>query len=93
MSLNINNQLELLHDLLSLHAEEGCGSKSECEQIARLIQSIQQQNTIQSPLTNHYDHIRKYGEDGAVTSTMEQHILSHQEAFSTWLQSIKDSNY
>ncbi|KAB8138324.1 hypothetical protein F9U64_05385 [Gracilibacillus oryzae] len=93
MTLNVQHQLELLHDLLSLHAEEGCGSNAECEQIARLIHSIQQQNALHFPLSQHMENIRQYGVNGANSSEMEQHILRHQASFNQWLQSIKDSNY
>ncbi|SER95235.1 YtzH-like protein [Gracilibacillus ureilyticus] len=93
MVLNIQNQLDLLHDLLSLHAEEGCGSNSECEQIARLIDSIQQQNALHFPLSHHLENIRQYGVNGATTSELDQHILRHQASFDQWLQSIKDSNH
>ncbi|WP_058307055.1 YtzH-like family protein [Gracilibacillus massiliensis] len=92
MVLNINNQLDLLHDLLSLHAEECCGSTSECQQISRLIKSIQQQPNINSNLVDILDGIDHYGNLGANSDNLDDHITSHQPDIQQWLQVIKDSN-
>ncbi|MGP4041537.1 YtzH-like family protein [Gracilibacillus sp. D59] len=92
MALNINNQLDLLHDLLSLHAEECCGSASECEQISRLIRSLQQQPSIQnSDLVQIIDVIDQYGTLGATSHNIDEHINKHQPEIEQWLQVIKDS--
>lgn len=93
MALNINNQLDLLHDLLSLHADECCGEPSECEQITRLIQSIQQQPAIQqTSLINHVDHIKQYSMHGASSHNLNEHISHYQKDIEDWLKVIKDSN-
>ncbi|SFM09412.1 YtzH-like protein [Gracilibacillus orientalis] len=94
MALNANNQLDLLHDLLSLHAEECCGSASECEQISRLIRSLQQQPSIQnSDLVQIVDVIDQYGTLGATSNNLDDHIYKHQPEIEQWLQVIKDSNH
>ncbi|WP_018933612.1 YtzH-like family protein [Gracilibacillus lacisalsi] len=94
MALNVNNQLDLLHDLLSLHAEECCGSASECEQISRLIRSLQQQPSIQnSELSQIVDVIDHYGTSGAISHNLDDHINQHQTDIQQWLQVIKDSNH
>ncbi|QGH35368.1 hypothetical protein GI584_15480 [Gracilibacillus salitolerans] len=94
MALNTNNQLDLLHDLLSLHAEECCGSASECEQISRLIRSLQQHPSIQnSDLVQIVDVIDQYGTLGATSNNLDDHITKHQPEIEQWLQVIKDSNH
>ncbi|WP_163539202.1 YtzH-like family protein [Gracilibacillus sp. YIM 98692] len=94
MSLNMNNQLDLLHDLLSLQAEECCGSTSECQQISRLIKSIQENPNIQqSKLFEHLDFIYQYSTVGESSANLNQHIEYHQHDIENWLQAIKDSNY
>ncbi|MGN8645846.1 YtzH-like family protein [Gracilibacillus sp. HCP3S3_G5_1] len=94
MPLNANNQLDLLYDLLSLHAEECCGSASECEQISRLIRSLQQHPSIQnSDLVQLVDVIDQYGTLGATSNNLDAHINQHQSDIQQWLQVIKDSNH
>ncbi|ENH95799.1 hypothetical protein J416_14228 [Gracilibacillus halophilus YIM-C55.5] len=94
MVLNVQNQLDLLYDLLSLHAEECCGSHSECEQIKRLIHSIQQKPDMEgSQLVSHLDQIYQYGETGGLATNIDQHIQNHQGDIQQWLHVIKDSNH
>ncbi|MDX8047472.1 YtzH-like family protein [Gracilibacillus sp. S3-1-1] len=93
MALTINNQLELLHDLLSLHAEEQCGSASECEQISRLIKVLGNQPQFQhTDLAQLTDAIDQYGIAGATSTNIDNHIQMHQSDIQQWLQVIKDSN-
>ncbi|PWU70254.1 YtzH-like family protein [Gracilibacillus dipsosauri] len=94
MTLNTQHQLDLLHDLLSLHAEEGCGSSSECEQIARLVESLQQKTDLpHSKLMENFTGIYQYGTDGANSEDLDQHIINNQTSIQGWLETIKDSNY
>ncbi|UOQ86334.1 YtzH-like family protein [Gracilibacillus salinarum] len=94
MSLTINNQLDLLHDILSLHAEECCGSTSECEQISRIINSLQQNPSLpKNDLSQILDGINQYGSQGANSANLDDHITSYQSDIKQWLQVIKDSNY
>ncbi|UOQ47101.1 YtzH-like family protein [Gracilibacillus caseinilyticus] len=94
MSLNINNQLDLLHDLLSLHAEECCGSTSECEQISRIIRSLQKNPSLpNNELSQILEGIDQYGSQGATSTNLDDHITSYQSDIEQWLQVIKDSNY
>lgn len=93
MSLSLNNKLQLLHDLLSLHAEECHGSTSECEQITRIIQSIQHDPQIkETGLIQHLDMMKQYSVHGAAAANLEQHISQYQPEMEEWLQAIRDSN-
>ncbi|WP_066195079.1 MULTISPECIES: YtzH-like family protein [Gracilibacillus] len=92
MSLTTNHQLDLLHDLLSLQCEEGNGTISECEQISRLIRSLQQQESMQN--TSLYAllaTIDDYSSTGTNCSNLQQHIEKHQTVINEWLPQIKDS--
>ncbi|GAE92888.1 hypothetical protein JCM21714_1911 [Gracilibacillus boraciitolerans JCM 21714] len=93
MVLNVNNQLDLLYDLLSLHAEECCGSSSECEQISRLIKSIQQHPNMDNNLYDVINGIDQYGNKGAISNNLDDHIHQHQTDIQQWLQVIKDANH
>lgn len=93
MSLNLNNKLQLLHDLLSLHAEDCNGSTSECEQITRIIQSIQHDPHIRNTgLFQHLNSMKQYSVHGASASSLDEHISQYQPQMEEWLQAIKDSN-
>lgn len=92
MSLTTKNQLELLYDLISLHAEECSGSTEECAQIYRLINAIKNHPSFdQSALAAHTQAMDQYAKDGINSTDMETHIQRYQADLEQWATSIKDS--
>ena len=92
MSLTTKNQLELLYDLVSLHAEECSGSTEECEQISRLITVIKNHPSFnQSALAVHTQAMDRYAKDGVMSNDIDVHIQNNQDDLEKWAMSIKDS--
>ncbi|MDC3415087.1 YtzH-like family protein [Aquibacillus sp. 3ASR75-11] len=89
MSLNVNDQLHVLSDLLSEQSEECCGSISECQQIKRLVQSLMSKHAIQDEqLTQLLPEIYNYGRKGELAQNLDEHITSNQQNLQTWINTI-----
>ncbi|GAA0291294.1 hypothetical protein GGQ92_002469 [Gracilibacillus halotolerans] len=92
MSLTTKDQLGLLYDLISLHAEECSGSTEECEQISRLITVIKNHPSFnQSALAAHTQAMDRYAKDGMSSTDIDMHIHTYQNDLEKWAMSIKDS--
>lgn len=89
MSLNVNNQLNVLSDLLSEQSEDCCGSVSECQQIKRLVQSMMANQSVNNQeLTNLFPEIYNYGRQGELAQNLDEHITSNQENLKNWVNVI-----
>ncbi|MFD1019092.1 YtzH-like family protein [Thalassobacillus hwangdonensis] len=95
MSLTVNDQLNMLYDLLTEQCEDGCGTVSECQQIARIVHSLQskQMDSRHETLTGHLPNIYDYGNNVQSTQQLDDHIRSNQPNLHEWisvLEQIKD---
>lgn len=88
MPISQKDQLTLLQDLLRNHHTDACGSKSECEQIARLVQSLQNQETIHQDLLPLLNDVDQYSKNGIVSSDLNEHISSSKEDLSQWVDTM-----
>ncbi|WP_186578334.1 YtzH-like family protein [Aquibacillus kalidii] len=90
MSLDVNNQLSLLSDLLSEQSEDCCGSVSECQQIKRLVQSMMANNSIESQeLLQLLPEIYNYGRQGEIAQNLNEHINTNQSNLQNWVNAIE----
>jgi hypothetical protein len=91
MSLNVNDQLHVLYDLLSEQSEDDCGSVSECQQIKRLVQSLMAKGAIQDEqLLQLLPEIYNYGRKGELAQNLDEHITSNQDNLRTWISTINE---
>lgn len=88
MPISQKDQLTLLQDLLRNHHTDTCGSKSECEQIARLVQSLQNQETIHQDLLPLLNDVDQYSKNGIESSDLNEHISSSKEDLSQWVDTM-----
>ncbi|MBM7572824.1 YtzH-like family protein [Aquibacillus albus] len=89
MSLNVNDQLHVLYDLLSEHSEECCGSVSECQQIKRIVHSIMANHSIDNEqLLQLLPEIYNYGRQGELVQNLDEHITLNQQNIKNWVNVI-----
>jgi hypothetical protein len=88
MPLSHQDQVNLLKDILSNHQTDCCGSVSECEQVERIVKSLMVNTQIDQNVKSILQEIYDYGQHGAQTSDLNQHILSNQENLSQWVNNI-----
>ncbi|MED1203153.1 YtzH-like family protein [Heyndrickxia acidicola] len=88
MPLTHQHQLSLLKDILNEHQTECCGSVAECEQLERLVKSLMVNPNIQENLMSTLDEVYQYGQSGRNSPNLDNHILSHQENLSQWVDHV-----
>lgn len=88
MSITYEHQVHLLKDLLSNHLTDFCGTKSEYEQINRLIQSLVNNNQLEQQTKQLLKDINKYSEHGLQATNIYHHIQDHQQQLSQWINDI-----
>jgi hypothetical protein len=88
MPLSHQDQVTLLKDILSNHQTDCCGSVSECEQIERIVKSLMVNTQMDQNVKNILQEVYEYGQHGAGTADLDQHILSNQENLSQWVNEI-----
>lgn len=88
MPLQFQDQLNLLTDILTNHQEDCCGSVSECEQLERLIKSLMTNSNLNPSDLQVLTQIYSYSQNGKNSSNLDQHIESHQEQLSQWVDNI-----
>ncbi|HJV31004.1 MAG TPA: YtzH-like family protein [Bacillales bacterium] len=88
MPLSHQDQVNILKDILSNHQSDCCGSVSECEQLERIIKSLMVNTQIDQNVKNILQEVYKYGQNGAETQDLDQHILANQENLSHWVNQI-----
>lgn len=88
MPLSHQDQVTLLKDILSNHQTDCCGSVSECEQLERIVKSLMFNTQINQNVKDILQEVYEYGQHGAETADLDQHILSNQENLSLWVNNI-----
>jgi hypothetical protein len=88
MPLSHQDQVTLLKDILSNHQTDCCGSVSECEQLERIVKSLMVNTQMDQNVKNILQEVYEYGQHGAQTADLDQHILSNQENLSQWVNNI-----
>lgn len=93
MTLTINNQLRLLHDILSEQTEDCCGEISEYQQIKRLVQAMMANNSISDEqLLQLLPEIYNYGRQGEIAQNDAEHITTNKDNIETWVSAIQQTN-
>lgn len=88
MPLSHQDQVTLLKDILSNHQTDCCGSVSECEQLERLVKSLMVNSQVDQNVKSILEEVYNYGQQGAQTADLDQHIISNKENLSQWVDSI-----
>jgi hypothetical protein len=88
MPLSHQDQVTLLKDILTNHQTDCCGSVAECEQVERLVKSLMVNEQINQNVKNILEEVYVYGQHGAQTADLDQHILSNQENLNQWVSNI-----
>ncbi|QHE53305.1 YtzH-like family protein [Pontibacillus sp. HMF3514] len=94
MPLTTKDQMNVLYDLLSEHAEECCGSVSEYQQIQRLARSLLSKKAINNDdFLQILPQIYDYGRDGEISDNDSNYVTSNQAQLNEWMNSIQNTNY
>ncbi|MFS0864498.1 YtzH-like family protein [Fredinandcohnia sp. 179-A 10B2 NHS] len=88
MPIDYTHQMDILKDILSNHQMDCCGTVAECEQLERLIQSLIANPNIDQGVKQVLTDIYSYSQDGKYTQHLDNHILSHQNQLSEWIDDI-----
>ncbi|MGM7682174.1 YtzH-like family protein [Cytobacillus sp. Hm23] len=88
MPLDQNHQINLLKDILENHLSDCCGTVSECEQVERLVKSLMNNSNSQLELNNTFENIYNYSQSGKNSQNLENHISTHREELSQWVDDI-----
>ncbi|WP_010651422.1 YtzH-like family protein [Oceanobacillus massiliensis] len=92
MTLNVNNQLTLLLDLLDEQQLDCCGSVSEFQQIERLVKSMLANNSItDNQLLSLLPDIYNYGRQGESAPSQPDHITSNKDNLHNWISAIQQT--
>ncbi|MDX8359241.1 MULTISPECIES: YtzH-like family protein [Bacillaceae] len=88
MPLDQNHQINLLKDILENHLSDCCGTVSECEQVERLVKSLMNNTNSQLKLNDTFENIYSYSQSGKNSHNLENHISTHREELSQWVDDI-----
>jgi YtzH-like protein len=88
MPIQYRDQVSLLKDILSEHQSECCGTVAECEQLERVIKSLIVNSNTDQQVKGILEDIFTYSQAGKNSTSLNQHIESHQEQLSKWIQDI-----
>jgi hypothetical protein len=89
MGLTVNDQLTLLLDLLDEQSGESTATHSEYQQIARLVTSMLDNQTIQdNEVLSMLPQIYEYGKQGESASNVTDHITSNKQNIESWISAI-----
>ena len=89
MTLSVNDQLRLLHDLLDEQMIDSTGSIAEYQQIKRLIQEMTAKNKISDEqLLQLLPEIYNYGRQGEIAQSSSEHITSNVDNIESWKSAI-----
>ncbi|WP_019154898.1 YtzH-like family protein [Robertmurraya massiliosenegalensis] len=86
MPLNQQDQLQLLKDILNNHQVDCCGSVSELEQLERLVKSLMADSNMNNDVL---EQIYNYSQNGIHSSNLDNHIESHQQQLSQWVNDVE----
>ncbi|MCA1032396.1 YtzH-like family protein [Bacillus timonensis] len=88
MPLDHHYQMDILKDILSNHQTDCCGTVAECEQLERLIKSLMVNTQIDQNVKQVLTDIYSYSQSGRYTQHLDDHITSHQDQLSQWINDI-----
>lgn len=92
MTLNVDNQLTLLLDILDEQQADCCASVSEYLQIKRLVKSMMANNSItDAQLLNLLPDIYNYGRQGESAKSLPDHITSNKMNLDQWINAIQQT--
>ncbi|KGX89165.1 YtzH-like family protein [Pontibacillus litoralis] len=92
--LTAKDQLTLLKDLLSEHAEDCCGTVAECQQIQRLVRFLIANNKVEDEQVQQIlPAIYQYSLQAETSSNLNEHIVANQQQLNGWASSIEDLKY
>ena len=77
--------MTILKDILTNHQSDCCGTVSECEQLERIIQSLMNNDQLDASVKSTLSDIYYYSQSGKYSSDLDQHISSHQQQLSQWV--------
>lgn len=86
--IQYHDQVSLLKDILSDHQSDCCGTVAECEQLERVIKSLIGNSNTDQHVKGILEDIYTYSQNGKNSTSLDQHIESHQEQLSQWIQDI-----
>lgn len=93
MTLTVNNQLTLLHDILDEQTIDCCGNVAEYQQIKRIVQSITAKNNItDEQLLQLLPEIYNYGRQGEIAQNLPEHITTNKSNIENWISAIQATN-
>ncbi len=88
MPLSQQHQVTILKDILTNHQSDCCGSVSECEQVERLVKSLLANGQVNEQIIPTLNEIYTYSQNGINTDNLDNHINTHQDQLSSWVNSI-----
>ncbi|MDQ0231233.1 YtzH-like family protein [Metabacillus malikii] len=88
MPIQYQDQVSLLKDILSDHQSECCGTVAECEQLERVLKSLMANSQTEAQAKNVFENIYYYSQSGKNSASLDEHIESHQDQLSQWIQDI-----
>ncbi|MBZ5752013.1 MULTISPECIES: YtzH-like family protein [Metabacillus] len=88
MPIQYHDQVSLLKDILSEHQSECCGTVAECEQLERVSKSLMANSNTDQNVKGVLENIYYYGQSGKNSSSLDNHIESHNNQLSQWIQDI-----
>ncbi|MGJ9459720.1 YtzH-like family protein [Oceanobacillus sp. CF4.6] len=92
MTLNVNNQLTLLLDILDEQQSGSSASVSEYQQIERLIKSMMANHSItDEQLLSLLPDIYNYGRQGESAQSQPEHIALNKTNLDNWISAIQQN--
>lgn len=93
MTLTVQNQLTLLHDLLDEQLTDSSASIAEYQQIKRLVESMIQKGAItDEELLQLLPDIYNYGREGENAQSLSEHIEINKENIYNWKHIIEQNH-
>ena len=82
------DKMNLLVDILTNQQEDCCGSFSELEQLQRLVKTLMSDGNLTTDEKQILNEIYRYTQAGMNTNNLDDHIESHQQRLSQWVDSM-----
>ncbi|TQS75422.1 hypothetical protein DX933_06290 [Ornithinibacillus gellani] len=93
MTLTVEHQLELLHDILDDHLSESDGNVSEYMQIKRIVKTIMATNQLaHSTLVQQLPDIYQYGLQGESAVNLQELIQTNEQQIMNWKTAIQQAS-
>ncbi|WP_456277950.1 YtzH-like family protein [Bacillus sp. AK128] len=88
MPLDFHHQISVLMDILSNQQLDCCGTVAECEQLERIVKSLLANEHVTTEAKNVLMDVYEYSQSGKYNQNLDEHILSHQQDLSQWIEDI-----